>query len=109
MQFELADELAAIQRQLDDVRATADSPNGLVAATVDGRGRVCALDLDARIYRTHDTAALAGQILAAIERAGADAADQAGRVARRVLGIADPDQVADPAFDVPRRILGGVR
>ncbi|MFF1819182.1 YbaB/EbfC family nucleoid-associated protein [Kribbella sp. NPDC058245] len=107
-QTALADDLATIQQQLDEVRASASSPDGLITATVDGRGRVTALDLDARIYRRTNTGELASQILAAIDQAGTEAAAQTTRVSRRVLGLPDDGRPeADPAFDLPRRILGG--
>lgn len=107
-QAALADDLATIQQQLDEVRASASSPDGLITATVDGRGRVTDLDLDGRIYRRTDTRELAGQILGAIERAAADAASTATRVSRRALGLPDDGRPeADTAFDLPRRMLSG--
>jgi len=64
-------ELRVARREIAEVEATADSPDGLVTATVNGGGELVELDLDPRIYREHDTRALAARIRAAVGEAHA--------------------------------------
>lgn len=80
----VVEELRAAHRELAAVRASADSADGLVTATVDGRGELLALDLDPRIYREHDTRALGARILAAVAEANADARRQVAEVTERL-------------------------
>ena len=75
---------ARIRRLRDEVAtvaAVADSPDGLVRATVDGRGRLLELELSPRIYRELSTETLADSIVdtvrAATRLAVAQAADRA--------------------------------
>jgi DNA-binding protein YbaB len=86
--------LRTVQDQLADVRATAESDDGLITATVGGRGELLTLDLDPRIYRTPDSRALATAITTTIRRARREAADRAATLTRRALSRDD-----DPAFD----------
>ncbi|WP_163572785.1 YbaB/EbfC family nucleoid-associated protein [Fodinicola feengrottensis] len=51
------------------MEATAESPDGLVAATVNSSGDVVELELDDRVYRTSDSAALAAAITQTIRAA----------------------------------------
>jgi DNA-binding protein YbaB len=90
----LRDGLRSVQTWLADVTETAESDDGLIHATVNGRGDLLDLTLDPRIYRTPDSRALATAITATILRAKEQAADRAAAHTRRVLA---PD--ADPAFD----------
>lgn len=55
-----------------DIEATADSPDGLISATVNSRGDLVKLELDDRIYRTADSVALAATITATIQAAAAE-------------------------------------
>lgn len=64
--------LSELRATAPRLRATAESDDGLVSATVDGRGRLVALWLDARVYRTVDSRALAERI-GATTLAAADA------------------------------------
>ncbi|MGW6282660.1 YbaB/EbfC family nucleoid-associated protein [Kribbella sp. NPDC055071] len=58
-----------LQRALDEVRGEAESADGLVHATTNGRGELIDLFLDPRIYRTADAGALAADIRSTIRAA----------------------------------------
>lgn len=58
-----------LQRALDEVRGEAESADGLVHATTNGRGELIDLFLDPRIYRTADAGALAADIMSTIQAA----------------------------------------
>jgi len=75
--------LAATVRGLDTMRAEATSDDGLVSATVDGRGRLVELYLDDRVLRTTDSRALAATILDTVRAAARSAAHQAGQALRK--------------------------
>jgi DNA-binding protein YbaB len=68
--------LLAVTETLRDVEATAWSRDGLIEASVGGRGELTELRLDGRIFRDTDSVALAGDILDAVHRAAASAAEQ---------------------------------
>ncbi|WP_279582669.1 YbaB/EbfC family nucleoid-associated protein [Fodinicola feengrottensis] len=59
---EIATKLRTLRDESAKLEATAESPDGLVAATVNSRGDVVELELDDRVYRTSDSAALAAAI-----------------------------------------------
>ena len=73
----LAAGIRRVRNNLGAVEATADSPDGLVSATVDGRGRLLDLRLSSRVYRELGSAALAESVVdtvrAAVELAGRQA------------------------------------
>ncbi|WP_158843702.1 YbaB/EbfC family nucleoid-associated protein [Saccharothrix deserti] len=69
----LVEDLRAVHREITDVRAGGVSPDGLVTATVNGSGDLLALELNPRVYREHDTRALADRILSAVADANAEA------------------------------------
>ncbi|HEX2132309.1 MAG TPA: YbaB/EbfC family nucleoid-associated protein [Actinophytocola sp.] len=77
--------LQAVVRELDSIHAEETSPDGLVTATVDGRGRLVELYLDTRVFRTTDSRALAAAILDTVRRAAGTAADHAGQALRKEL------------------------
>ncbi|KOX13900.1 hypothetical protein ADK67_43195 [Saccharothrix sp. NRRL B-16348] len=95
----IADEVKTIQRALAEVRATAESDDGLVSAVVGGRGEVIRLDLDPRIYRTADSAALATTITATIHRAVARAQAEVFTLVRRYLPADATPATTDLDFD----------
>ncbi|MGO1056130.1 YbaB/EbfC family nucleoid-associated protein [Crossiella sp. CA198] len=68
--------LTALRERVRAATATADSADGLLTATVSGRGELLDLWLDQRIYRTSDARRLAegitGTVRAAIESVRAD-------------------------------------
>ncbi|TCO54784.1 YbaB/EbfC family nucleoid-associated protein [Actinocrispum wychmicini] len=109
---QLAEDVRTAQRRMADVRATADSDDGLVSATVGGGGELVELWLDPRIYRAPDSAALAADIL--------DTVRQAARLAQQecltiVSAFMPPDvdvDTADLRFDpllreLDRQVAGG--
>jgi DNA-binding protein YbaB len=59
----LAAGIRRVRDTIADVEATADSPDGLVQATVDGRGRLLALRLSPLVYRELGSAALAESVV----------------------------------------------
>lgn len=67
------DELRAARDRLAARTATADSPDGLISATMSGRGELRDLWLDSRALRDQDSRALAAAIAATINAAAADA------------------------------------
>jgi len=67
--------MAELQDRLAAFAATARSPDGLVAATVDARGRLVALTFDPTVYRAHPPDRLARVATATASRAAASAAD----------------------------------
>jgi DNA-binding protein YbaB len=93
----LARQVQEAQRELDELRVTADSDDGLVTATVGGRGELLGLTLDPRVYR--DTEGLAVTIKNTITEAAEGARRQAFELNRPFLPRdADPDHV-DVTFD----------
>ncbi|MCT2586302.1 YbaB/EbfC family nucleoid-associated protein [Actinophytocola gossypii] len=78
------DEIGAAKRAIAEVEASADSPDGLVTATVNGGGELVELELDPRIYREHDTRALATRIRAAVGEAHALAGQRVRAVYERL-------------------------
>lgn len=107
----LARQVQEAQRELDAVRATAESDDGLVMATVGGRGELLELTLDPRVYR--DTDALAVTIKNTITEAAEEARRQAFELNRPFLPRdADPDRVDvtfDPFLHLLTRQLNGDR
>jgi DNA-binding protein YbaB len=89
----LRDGLRTVQERLEDVRVTVESDDGLIVATLGGRGELLTLDLDPRIYRTPDSRALATAITATIRRAREQVAERAAALTRHALRPGD-----DPAF-----------
>jgi len=65
-----------LQQRLATLAVTAESPDGLVRATVGPRGQLIDLELDRDIYRDGDADELARTILRTVERAVAKTTDQ---------------------------------
>lgn len=86
-----AEQIARTYRELADLRATGESPDGLVTATVGAHGDLRDLTLDPRVYRNADSDELTAQVLAAARAA----ADHAGGTAIDMIDALLPDQV-DP-------------
>ncbi|WIX77463.1 YbaB/EbfC family nucleoid-associated protein [Amycolatopsis carbonis] len=83
----LAEEIRGIQRELAAVVEEAESDDGLVFVKVDARGDVVELDLDPRIYRTHDSAALARTIAETCRAARAKADARPFELTRSQLSL----------------------
>ncbi|GAA0522752.1 hypothetical protein GCM10011581_33790 [Saccharopolyspora subtropica] len=81
----LRDDLFDIRTRIADIEATAESPDGLIRATVVGRGEVSELHLDPRIYRTTDSQALAASIVDTIRDAVEQSREQLFEITRQYL------------------------
>ena len=57
------DRIRALRNFVDEVTVCAHSDDGLVSATVSGRGELLAVTLDPRVYRASDSRRLAESIL----------------------------------------------
>ena len=77
--------LTELQARLPEVRHTAQSADGLIELTVDGRGDLLALDLDQRALRTPDATALARDITSTARRATAAVHQQIHHLTRTLL------------------------
>jgi DNA-binding protein YbaB len=100
-----------VLRELGEIRATAESDDGLIAATVDRGGRLRELRIDPRVYRTLDADELAEGVAATAGRAGKLAHRQAVKVAADVLPAPAAPDDTDLGFDLvlgelDRRIAG---
>jgi DNA-binding protein YbaB len=83
-------ETRRIRDAVAETTGTAESPDGLVEATVGVYGELVGLELDARIYRDQDASALSEQIRAAVHAAYEDAQDRVRRDLARVVADVDP-------------------
>ncbi|OXM45629.1 YbaB/EbfC family nucleoid-associated protein [Amycolatopsis alba] len=72
----MAEELRAAQDRIARLRATAESDDGLISATVGGYGELVELVLDPRVYRAPDSVALARSVKDTIHRAAERAQEQ---------------------------------
>ncbi|PXY25868.1 hypothetical protein DI005_06895 [Prauserella sp. PE36] len=81
----LRDDLLRIRQRIADIEATADSPDGLISATVVGRGELSELYLDPRIYRTTDSKALAASIVDTIREAVTQSQEQLFEITKQYL------------------------
>ncbi|WP_350279196.1 YbaB/EbfC family nucleoid-associated protein [Kribbella sp. HUAS MG21] len=109
---ELDREARRIRESVSGTTGTAESPDGLVEATVGVYGELVELDLDARIYRTQDADALAEQIRAAVNAAYESAQEQVRRDLARYLTTAEPGPSGlafGPFLSQLRSGSGGVR
>lgn len=88
---DLERETRRIQESVSGATGTAESPDGLIEATVGVYGELVELEIDARIYRNQDADALAEQIRAAVHAAYESAQEQVRRDLARYLTTAEPD------------------
>ncbi len=79
--------LLSVIERLTDVKATAWSRDGLVKASVNGRGKLIELFLDSRIFRNTDSVALARDIVDAMHRAGELAAEHVSALTATALPV----------------------
>lgn len=82
---QLAEDVRALRRAIEEVRETADSADGLVSATAGGDGALVELWLDPRVYRDPDAAALATTITDTIHQAVRQAEEQVFAAAVKLL------------------------
>lgn len=85
------------QAAVEEIRATAESEDGMVRVTASGPGQVLDIELDPRIYRTPDSTGLAQSIMSTIQDAVGKAEQDAVKACAKLLPDLDAD--AD-AFDV---------
>ncbi|MFC4003777.1 YbaB/EbfC family nucleoid-associated protein [Prauserella oleivorans] len=83
--IKLRDDLLEIRTRIANIEATAESPDGLISATVVGRGEISELYLDPRIFRNPDSKALAESIVDTIGDAVARAREELLEITRRFL------------------------
>jgi DNA-binding protein YbaB len=80
----LRDNVGRMQRELADLTATVQSPDGAVRATVGPRGELLKLEINPRAQRALDSVTLAEVIVATARKAGAD-------VAMRMRQVVEPN------------------
>jgi len=108
---ELERETRRIRDRVAETTGSAESPDGLVEATVGVYGELVELVIDARVYRSPDAEALADSICAAINDAYRIAQSTVRRdlmrtlpshpATRRLLGSEDPSDLAfEPFLDL---------
>lgn len=107
----LARQVRETQRKLDEAQATAHSDDGLISATVSGRGELLELTLNPRVYRNPDAGALGATIKEVVAEASEAARQQAFELNRPFLPRdADPvrtDATFDPFLhQLSRRVNG---
>ncbi|MFI7677946.1 YbaB/EbfC family nucleoid-associated protein [Actinophytocola sp. NPDC049390] len=96
---QLAEDVRVLQRVIAETRETADSADGLVAATVDGHGRLVELWLDPRVYRTPDSVSLATTIADTVRAAVRQADERVFAAARKFLPENATAETADLTLD----------
>lgn len=100
--LKLAEDVRTTRAAVADLRGIGESPDGTVRVTVDGDGQLVDLELDPRIYRVTDSAALAAVIKGAFGDAIEDATRQAFDVMRDTIlpaGEEAVDLVVDPLLE----------
>jgi DNA-binding protein YbaB len=90
-------QLATVHRTLLSITESASSPDGLVTATVNSSGVLCALSIGDDAYRRYRPAELADAILRATRQAAAQAGERARQTLAPVL----------PAGIEPGAVLSG--
>ena len=95
----MSDDIRTARQRMADLRATADSDDGLVSATVGSSGELVELWLDPRVHRNPDTARLAATITDTVRRAAERAAEQACAVLAAFLPPGSSPDTADLRWD----------
>lgn len=86
----LADNVRALRDEVDLIEAAADSPDGQIRATVNGRGDLLDIDVSERVFRHPDSVALAAAIVATVRSAQDSADRQIARITQNTFP-SDPD------------------
>jgi DNA-binding protein YbaB len=93
-----------LSNRMREVRGTGEAADGLIRAEVTAAGRLVGLRLDPRAMRL-DSQTLAEEILAAADRAGADATRQVGALTDPAATVSWEDLLAgrapDPSVPLP--------
>ncbi|WP_238007521.1 YbaB/EbfC family nucleoid-associated protein [Dactylosporangium sp. AC04546] len=95
----MAEDIRAMRDHMARIRATAESDDGLITATVGAAHELIELQLDPRIYRTPDSTALAKAIVATVHRAMELAQEEGFAIVRRYLPEEATSESADLRFD----------
>ncbi|MCO1582067.1 YbaB/EbfC family nucleoid-associated protein [Crossiella sp. SN42] len=96
---QLVDAVREVRDGMREITATADSPDGLITATVGARGEVLELELNPRIFRDPDSQRLAEDIVETIQRAVEEAQRQVFDLVRDFLPAGADPETADLDFD----------
>lgn len=94
----LRDDIVSLQENLQDIRETAESDDGLIRATLGGRGELVELVVDPRVYRTPDASALAAKITSTIQQAAELVQHRLFALTRSRMPADSDPQTADSAF-----------
>jgi DNA-binding protein YbaB len=98
------EQLTSVRRSLRALTASESSPDGLVTATVDGRGSLTALVITEQAYRTHRPTELAALIVDASRSAAAAVGRSAAEVLAPIMPAGtDPADVLRGGPDEPER------
>ena len=93
----MAADVRTLRARLGEIRAAAESGDGLITAVAGGSGKLLELRLDPRVYRAPDSAALARAITDTINLAAQRAQQEGEAIAASFLS--DDTESADPVFD----------
>lgn len=93
----MAEDVRSLRARLGEIRAEAESDDGLITAVAGGSGQLLELRLDPRVYRAPDSAGLARAIADTIQLAARRAQREGAAVAAGLLP--DDAESADPVFD----------
>lgn len=97
------EQLASVQRELAAVSGQASSPDGMVTATVGGRGELTSLELSDLAYRRHRPEQLAELIVRTVNAAAASAAEGTYQALSAVLPAStDPAALVAGTADLKR-------
>ncbi len=99
--------LGHVRQKMTEVSATAQSPDGLISATVGYRGDLTALEIDPRALRPADPQALADSIVAATQAAVEQVREEIHEV--MAPAIPDPELLSRVSRDVARSGTGRPR
>ncbi|GAA2843959.1 YbaB/EbfC family nucleoid-associated protein [Crossiella cryophila] len=96
---QLADSVRRLRAGMRDITGTADSPDGLISATVGARGELLELELNPRVYRQPDSELLAADIVETIQRAVAAAQREVFELVKEFLPTDADPATTDLDFD----------
>jgi DNA-binding protein YbaB len=110
----MAEDIRSMKKRLAEIRATAESEDGLISATVGGTGRLLELWLDPRVYRAPDSVALARAITDTLHQATELVQEKGIAIARDHLPADATAETTDLRLDpflheLDRQAAGGER
>ncbi|MEA2685220.1 MAG: hypothetical protein QOE93_415 [Actinomycetota bacterium] len=95
----MAEDIRSMKKRLAEIRATAESEDGLISVTVGGTGRLLELWLDPRVYRAPDSVALARAITDTLHQATELAQEKGIAIARDHLPADATAETTDLRLD----------